>query len=81
MKFVRNWVLILNPLKFRGFSKMIGEDKVIYSLNIEDVQNVALDLLGRKLEDNELSVIENKVGNYIDWFQAIETAIIDNIKD
>ena len=58
---------------------MIDSSKIIYSINIEDIQNVAEQELGRKLGEKELKVIENKIGDYIDWYEAINTAITNNI--
>lgn len=58
---------------------MIDTSKVIYSINIEDVQTVAEDELGRKLNRNELKIVEDKIGDYIDWYEAILAAINENI--
>ncbi len=58
---------------------MIDTSKIIYSLNIEDVQNVATEELGRKLNKKELKIIEDKIGDYIDWYETINTAINNNI--
>ncbi len=58
---------------------MIESSKIIYSINIRDVQNVAEQELGRKLKEKELEVIENKIGDYIDWYEAIYIAITNNI--
>ncbi len=58
---------------------MIDNSKIIYSLNTEDVQNVAEQELGRKLREKELKIVEDKIGDYIDWFEAINMTIIDNI--
>ncbi|MCE8427505.1 MAG: hypothetical protein J5U19_03830 [Candidatus Methanoperedens sp.] len=44
---------------------MIDTSKIIYSINIEDVQNVAEQEIGRKLTEKEVKVIENKIGDYI----------------
>ncbi|NQS96885.1 MAG: hypothetical protein HQ591_00370 [candidate division Zixibacteria bacterium] len=49
--------------------------KIIYSLNIEDVQTVAQEQLGRELTDEELILVEDKVCDYIDWYGAIDSAI------
>jgi hypothetical protein len=46
-----------------------------YSINIEDVQNVAEQELERKLTAKELRLVENKVGDYINWYEAILNAI------
>ena len=51
------------------------EDKIIYSINIEDVQTVAKQELNRKLSDDELKIVEMKLGDYINWYEAINTTI------
>ncbi|NLB65550.1 MAG: hypothetical protein GX803_03655 [Lentisphaerae bacterium] len=51
------------------------KDKIIYSINIEDVQNVAQQELGRKLVPSELKIVEDKIGDQIDWFEAIASVI------
>jgi len=54
---------------------MINPEKIIYSINIEDVQNVAEQELERKLTAKELRLVEDKVGDYINWYEAILNAI------
>jgi len=51
----------------------------IYSINIEDVQNVAEEELERKLNKKELKIVEDKLGDYIDWYSAIDIAIQNEI--
>lgn len=58
----------------------MGREKIIYSINVEDVQNVANQELARKLTEDELKIIEIKLGNYIDWYGSIATAIDDIIR-
>jgi hypothetical protein len=58
---------------------MIDTAKIIYSINIEDVQNVAEEEHGRKLTKKELEIIEDKLGDYIDWYGAIDIAIENDI--
>lgn len=58
---------------------MIDAEKIIYSINIEDVQNVAEQALERKLTAKELKLVEGKVGDYINWYEAILHAI-DSVK-
>jgi hypothetical protein len=55
-------------------------DKVIYQLTIEDLQNVANDVLDRELSEKEIKLLENKIGDYIHWYDLIHSAIIQNIK-
>ncbi|MDH5769117.1 MAG: hypothetical protein OEZ31_09190, partial [Nitrospirota bacterium] len=50
-----------------------------YSINIEDVQNVAEEELGRELTEKELKIVEDKVGDYIDWYSAIDFTIQNEI--
>lgn len=45
---------------------MIDTSKIIYSINIEDVQNVAEEELGRELSEKELEIVEDKLGKYIE---------------
>jgi len=54
--------------------------KIIYSLNIEDVQNVAEEELERALTKKELKIVEDKLGDYIDWYEAISLALDDAVK-
>jgi len=61
--------------------RMIDTSKIIYSINTEDVQNVAEEELGRKLTKKELKIIEDKIGDYIDWYDAIDAAIQNEILD
>lgn len=60
---------------------MNNTSKIIYSINIEDVQNVAEQELGKKLTKKELKIIEDKIGDYIDWYEAINMAIQNSIPD
>lgn len=48
---------------------------VVYELIEEDVQNVSEEVLGRKLNQSEMSKIKDVIAEKIDWFGAIETAI------
>lgn len=57
-----------------------NNEKIIYSINIEDVQNVANEKLDRDLNQDELKLVEEKLGDYIDWFGAISDSISDVIE-
>ncbi len=54
-------------------------ERIIYSLNVEDVQRVAQDKLSRDLRADEIKQVEVRVGDYILWYEAIESAIDDVI--
>lgn len=44
---------------------MKNTSKIIYSINIEDIQTVAKQEFNRKLLDEELKMVEMKLGDYI----------------
>jgi hypothetical protein len=59
----------------------MNNDRTVYRLVVEDIQNVANELLGGKLSEKEVDKVEIKLGNLIPWYDAIENAIIlSNIK-
>ena len=53
---------------------------MIYSLNIEDIQEVAQQVLERELTEKEISLVKESVGEHINWFDAIEFAINRHVK-
>jgi len=53
------------------------ENRIVYSLNVEDLQTVAENELNRKLNDEEIEYIENNLYKCIDWYQAIELTLMD----
>jgi hypothetical protein len=59
---------------------MIRNKKILYSINVQDVQTVAQEKLGRKLTDAEIAPVEDTLGDYIDWHGVIEYAIEDCIQ-
>ena len=52
---------------------------VVYSINNEDLQNVAEQELDRKLTPEEVKLIANRIGDYISWYDAIALAIDEEI--
>ena len=50
-------------------------EKTVYEICVDDLQQVAREVLERELTDDEITAVGNSVGDYIDWFQAIENAI------
>ena len=52
-------------------------DKIVYSLCIGDIQNVAEEKLERQLTEQELKEVIEKVGDYISWSDAIENTFND----
>lgn len=54
--------------------------KIIYSLNEEDIQTVALQNLERNLSSGEIEKIINPIAEKINWFDAIANSINENIE-
>ncbi len=52
---------------------------VVYSINVSDIQDVAGQVLDRRLTRRELTLVRESVGDYIDWFEAIENAIHEHV--
>ena len=54
----------------------MDEEKIIYQLSVEDIFTVIEDNdLKLQLSEADISFIEEKVGDYIDWRGAIESAL------
>ena len=54
---------------------MEDSDRIVYSLNIQDIQDVASETLGRVLTDEEISIVEEHLGDSIKWYDIIESVI------
>jgi len=59
--------------------RTINPDKIIYQLTVEDLQTVANEELSRDLTETEIKLLEEKIGDHINWYDAIHNAIILNI--
>ncbi|RKR81343.1 hypothetical protein BDD43_1488 [Mucilaginibacter gracilis] len=58
----------------------MDRENIIYSLTIEDIYTVAEEELNRNLTEEEVLKISHKIGDYIDWHQAILNTINDTIQ-
>ncbi|MBI5099118.1 MAG: hypothetical protein HZB30_07745 [Nitrospirae bacterium] len=56
-------------------------DRIVYSINVSDIQEVANQVLERTLTKKEVALVEDSVGDYLDWFQAIENSIRKHVKE
>ena len=54
---------------------MKSKRRIVFSINVEDIQNVADQELDRGLTDKELEFVESRLDEYIDWYGAIASAI------
>ena len=57
------------------------QERIIYSLNLVDVQTVASEILDRHLSTSEIAQIEDAVAERIDWFETIAGAISEKINN
>lgn len=48
---------------------------VVYELAVQDLQDVAVEHLGRKLTLRECALVVDKLPDYIDWFEMVVFAI------
>lgn len=55
----------------------MNRKKIVYSLNIEDIQEVANEDLGRDLTEKEIELVANELPGYIDWTTAITHAMFE----
>ena len=60
--------------------KKDGNNRIVYSINVSDIQEVANQTIERALTNKEIILVEDSVGNYLDWFQAIENSIREHVK-
>ena len=56
-------------------------EEIVYSINVSDLQEVSSEVLERGLTKKEIALVGNSVGNYLDWFEAIEHAIQENVRE
>ena len=56
-----------------------GNNRIVYSINVDDIQKVAQQVLERNLTKGEIILVEESIGDYLDWFQAIENSILERI--
>jgi len=62
-------------------SSIPNNNRIVYSLDVEDLQHVANEELARDLDAEEIKRVEDKIGEYISWYEAIAFAINDVIDD
>lgn len=63
-------------------NKTLNNDYILYSINVEDAQDVANETIDRDLTDSEIKKVEEKLGDYLpNWFDLLEMAINDVVKE
>jgi len=58
---------------------MKNKSDIVYSLNIEDIQTVAVQEMDRELTEVEIEMVRNLIGEKINWYDAILSSIIEKI--
>ncbi len=58
-----------------------SNERIVYSINVADIQEVANQVLERDLTKEEVTLVEDSIGDYLDWFQAIENSINEYVKE
>lgn len=58
-----------------------SDEEIVYAINVNDLQGVANQVLKRRLTKKELVLVQESVGDYVDWFQAIENAIRKHVNE
>ena len=53
----------------------LNRNTIIYSLNVDDIQNVAFDEIGRELSQSEIEQITDSLAANIDWYSCIANTI------
>lgn len=57
----------------------MDDERIIYSLCIADIQAVAEAEYGRRLSKEELAIVEDRLGDYVKWYDLIDLAISNHI--
>ncbi len=58
---------------------MPNPNKIIYAITVQDLQQVAQDILERNLTDAEIEKVSDVMGEKIKWYDAIADSIQQQI--
>ena len=58
-----------------------SNDRIVYSISVGDIKEGAKQVLDRDPTKKEVILVEESVGDYIDWFQAIENALCKHVTE
>jgi hypothetical protein len=53
----------------------LPDEQIVYTLNVKDIRNVVEQEGLRELSDEEIREIEDKLGDEIDWYECILSAM------
>lgn len=54
--------------------------RLVYSLRVRDLQHVAKKEFGHTLTDEEIEIIDDKLGDYIEWYEIIVETLRYHLK-
>jgi hypothetical protein len=60
---------------------MKDKNKIVYSLNIADIQTVAIQEMGRELIADEIEKVKDSIGEKINWYDAILNSIMEELSN
>jgi len=55
----------------------MNSNKIVYSINVDDITNVAQEEFGRDPTNKEIKFVEDRLCHYIDWYNAISLSFTD----
>lgn len=58
----------------------MNENRIVYSIKVADLQEVAREELDRELSEEEIRIVEDRLGDYINWFEAVAFTIADKLE-
>ena len=53
---------------------------ILYSINVQDVQDVARREFDRELDDKEMESVAAEMGESMDWYEAVASAVAQTIR-
>jgi len=56
-------------------------NRIVYSISVKDIQNVAAGEIGRGLTDEEIRKVESELGDFVAWYDAVSATIGSCIED
>jgi len=56
---------------------MKDKNDIVYSLNVEDIQSIAIQEIDRELTDDEIENVKDLICEKINWYDAILNSIVD----
>lgn len=59
----------------------LSKDHLIYTLNVEDIRQVLTDEGLGDLNDDELRLVEDKLGDLVPWYELILSAIYEAVPE